>query len=110
MSQVFESLYRNDLNVASPYIDIVFVKYYLKTRFEVQERHCAVDFFRNIMQILTNEHSQIDIVKSMFSPDHKNRDVISYHNNCRMNQFFGILMQKKVICPKKHITKICETT
>ena len=49
ISQVFESLYRTDLNISDKHIDTGFVAHFMKDYFPLDEKHCAMEVLEHII-------------------------------------------------------------
>jgi hypothetical protein len=106
LSKVFERLYRDNLEVAKPYIDIGFAADYFKDQFPLNEGHDAAEVIRRIFSMLAVEHTPAALINKVCSFERSNADVSEFRDASYINSQFSVLILKKFWCPKRHLSKI----
>ena len=102
MNHIFSGLYRNNLSITAPYLDISFVSTYLEQKTKLEKHHCAYDLIKVIWNHLTYENSVYADVQNTFKQDRTDEDQYKFYNGCHFTQLFGVMVERQSICSKKH--------
>ena len=102
MNHIFSGLYRDNLSITAPYLDISFVSTYLEQKSKLQKHHCAYDLINLIWNNLTFENSVYENGQNTFKQGRTDEDLYKFYNGCHFTQLFGVIVERQTICSKSH--------
>lgn len=102
LEKVFNDLYRTNLDVAAPYIDIEYTNQALSKC----QSQCAGTIMKYILEMLAAELVPQSIIQDCFSFDRTTDDIIKFHETSQINKQFSFLMYKKFECVMGHMFRI----